>query len=137
MLYFVRHGESEANLEKTFAGSRIDSPLTNKGKEQARKTAQVIIDSGILFDRIVSSPLSRAHETGLIIKEIINNKSEVVIDNRLTEINFGDITGKHYVSKKEINLATVNNTELPIIIYQRVYEILEELKQTDENILIV
>jgi len=33
MIYFVRHGESQANLDKVFAGQRIDSILTPKGKE--------------------------------------------------------------------------------------------------------
>lgn len=35
-IYFVRHGESEANVEKKFAGQKEDSPLTELGREQAK-----------------------------------------------------------------------------------------------------
>ncbi len=28
MIYFIRHGESEANLKHVFAGQKDDSPLT-------------------------------------------------------------------------------------------------------------
>ncbi len=57
MIYFVRHGESEANLKGVFAGQRDNSLLTEKGKQQARVTAQNIKNKGILIDRIISSPL--------------------------------------------------------------------------------
>lgn len=35
MIYFIRHGESEANLKHVFAGQKDNSLLTEKGKEQA------------------------------------------------------------------------------------------------------
>jgi broad specificity phosphatase PhoE len=42
MIYFVRHGESEANIRKVFAGRRDNSLLTQKGKEEAKLTGQKI-----------------------------------------------------------------------------------------------
>lgn len=40
MIYFIRHGESEANERKVFAGQKDDSILTEKGREQAKATAK-------------------------------------------------------------------------------------------------
>ena len=34
--YFVRHGESEANIKQIMDGQRVDAPLTEKGREQAK-----------------------------------------------------------------------------------------------------
>ena len=58
-LYFVRHGQCVANAEGVLAG-RQDSPLTELGIEQAREEAVKIRNSELVFDMIVSSPLSRA-----------------------------------------------------------------------------
>ena len=34
-IYCVRHGQSEANLAQIMQGSKIDTPLTKLGKQQA------------------------------------------------------------------------------------------------------
>lgn len=39
--YCMRHAETEANAKDVFIGSGSDIPLTNKGKEQARKTGSI------------------------------------------------------------------------------------------------
>ena len=75
MIYFVRHGESEANKNMSEGGlfsfeEHYDAPLTEKGKEQARETAEVLKDKSI--DIVVTSGLLRAIETG----KIINGKHE-------------------------------------------------------------
>ena len=36
MIYFIRHGESEANVRKVFAGQKDDTPITEEGKQQAK-----------------------------------------------------------------------------------------------------
>src|SRR5256885_9383277 len=59
-LYFVRHGESEANAAQVFAG-QTDSPLTAKGREQAKVVARAL--RPVPFDRIVASTLSRTKDT--------------------------------------------------------------------------
>lgn len=60
---FVRHGESTANAEGWVAG-QSDAPLTEKGREQARGLASVLLD--VPFDRVLVSDLSRAYETARI-----------------------------------------------------------------------
>lgn len=60
--YFLRHGESAGNVEGKMQGHR-DRHLTERGREQARKTAAWFAENGITFDHIYSSPLIRAAET--------------------------------------------------------------------------
>ena len=39
-IYFMRHGQSEANAAKVVAGGGMDSPLTRLGMEQAAKVGR-------------------------------------------------------------------------------------------------
>ena len=62
--YFIRHGQTDWNAERRIQG-QMDIPLNEAGREQARSAIPYFKDLGI--DLIVSSPLSRAYETGEII----------------------------------------------------------------------
>ena len=86
--YFVRHGESEANAARRFAG-RTDSPLTERGREQAEAVSKAL--ARIPFDRIVSSPLSRCRDTALVIAR--RHQLPVDLEPDLVEIDVGDRTG--------------------------------------------
>ena len=59
-IYFVRHGQSEANAAGMVAG-HLDVPLTALGEKQARLTAEYLKD--VPFSHIYTSPLSRARKT--------------------------------------------------------------------------
>ena len=59
-IILLRHGESEANVKRVFAG-HLETPLTEKGREQAEQVALYL--GWYHFSRIVSSPLERAYET--------------------------------------------------------------------------
>lgn len=89
--YVVRHGESETNVQKVFAGSGLDSPLTAKGRQQAREAGKKLKTYKIT--KIVSSPLKRAHKTAEIISDALGGL-EILIDDRLCEYHIGDLTGK-------------------------------------------
>ncbi len=65
-LTFVRHGESTGNAENRLQG-QSDYPLSEKGRAQARALAERWQSAGITFDALISSPLTRALETGKII----------------------------------------------------------------------
>lgn len=87
-LYFVRHGESEANAARRFAG-RTDSPLTERGRRQAEIVADEL--AHVHFDRIVSSPLARCRDTALVIAR--RHRLPVDLEPDLVEIDVGERTG--------------------------------------------
>ncbi|TMF66840.1 MAG: histidine phosphatase family protein [Chloroflexi bacterium] len=86
--YFVRHGESEANAARRFAG-QTDSPLTEKGRKQAEAVADEL--AKVRFDKVVSSDLSRTRDTADVIASRQAVPVEVVRD--LREIDVGERTG--------------------------------------------
>jgi len=90
-LYLVRHGESEANAAGVFAG-QTDSPLTPKGREQAKVVAKAL--RPVHFDRIVTSPLSRTKDTAAVIAAGRGIPVEVFDD--LKEIDVGIAAGKPF-----------------------------------------
>jgi broad specificity phosphatase PhoE len=89
-IYFVRHGQSQANARNAYAGWD-DVGLTDMGREQAKAVASVIKDLDI--DAIICSDLSRSHETANIIADSIDFKGEVRVDPRLREVGLGQLSG--------------------------------------------
>jgi broad specificity phosphatase PhoE len=137
MIYFVRHGESEANERKVFAGQRDDSLLTNKGREQAKATAQEIIKEGLKIDVIYSSPLKRAYETAEIIaKEIGFDVSKIIIEKRITEYDMGSLTGTPWHTISSSILVGAENAEDPEMFRNRVHSCISELSKLTKNILL-
>lgn len=65
--YFVRHGESEANVRGT--KNTVDTPLTEKGKEQATLTADYLEYMGV--KNVVSTDTKRTQDTANIIRSRI------------------------------------------------------------------
>ncbi|MCD7762698.1 MAG: histidine phosphatase family protein [Lachnospiraceae bacterium] len=61
-LYIIRHGQTEWNSSYRLQG-RTDVPLNENGRDLARKTGEGLTRAGVCFDRIYTSPLSRARET--------------------------------------------------------------------------
>ena len=60
-LYFVRHGESVANVLRVFSNHNLDHPLTTLGVEQAHALAVKL--AGKPIQRIYTSPVKRAVQT--------------------------------------------------------------------------
>ncbi len=72
-VYLVRHGESEGNVGLYFQG--IDnSPLTERGKEQARFVATRCMNLPV--DVMISSPALRTKETAEMISSAIDKPIE-------------------------------------------------------------
>ncbi|MBS1854831.1 MAG: histidine phosphatase family protein [Acidobacteria bacterium] len=90
-LILVRHGESLANRQRTFAED--DTPLTELGRQQAAEVAGRI---GARFRpaALVSSPLTRARQTAEIIGDELGLDVEVV--RGLEECDFGFLKGQTY-----------------------------------------
>jgi broad specificity phosphatase PhoE len=74
-LYFVRHGESIANILWEFSNSGYKHPLTEKGVEQARTLGRAL--SGLQVEQIYSSPILRAVQTAQIRAESLPAPLEI------------------------------------------------------------
>ena len=83
--WFLRHGQTDWNAKDLSQGN-IDIPLNAVGIQQAHDAAARLVGRGIAA--IVTSPLSRAHDTARIVSETINVPI-VEIEEGLREVSFG------------------------------------------------
>jgi 2,3-bisphosphoglycerate-dependent phosphoglycerate mutase len=75
-LVLLRHGRSRADDEGVHEG-RYNSPLTEVGRDQARRLARRWEDTDVRFDRVVCSSLVRARETAEIVGTALGVTVEV------------------------------------------------------------
>ena len=87
-LVFVRHGQSEGN-QRGVAQGWLDSPLTERGRADARAAAERLSSSGA--SAVYSSDLARARETGEIIAALVGPPLEH--RRRLREQGLGEGQG--------------------------------------------
>ena len=88
-LFFVRHGETAWNLERRYQG-RTDVDLCAVGLVTARGIANALQGSQVAL--LLASPLRRARATAGLVGEALGGLPTVV-DERLTEIDFGQWQG--------------------------------------------
>lgn len=91
----MRHGESEGNVKKvtsTTLESAKKYPLTETGREQARKAAEALRGE---VDLIFVSPFLRTQETAIIVAETLGlSKERIVTDGRLHDVSAGILDDK-------------------------------------------
>jgi broad specificity phosphatase PhoE len=92
----VRHAQSEANREGGALG-RLDSPLTELGRQQAEAVGDALQDQNIA--KIVASPLSRAASTAAAIAG--PHGLAGVLDDRLMEMDVGLLDGLPFAEARE------------------------------------
>jgi len=137
MIYLVRHGQTDWNIEKKTQG-HTDIPLNDNGKQQALTLSEKL--KYLKIDKIYSSDLLRSKETAQIINSSFN--LEIILDKRLREINYGDLEGIPRTELNEEVWEIFNKTPEklhaePIIeVYNRIKSFFEEI-ENDKNILIV
>jgi 2,3-bisphosphoglycerate-dependent phosphoglycerate mutase len=90
-IVLVRHGETVWNAEMRMQG-QLDTDLSERGRRQARRTAQALVGEGI--ERIVASDLVRAFDTASAIADAIDLPIET--DTGLRERSFGIFQGHTY-----------------------------------------
>ncbi len=83
-IILVRHPETEANIQNLFY-SEMDYPYTDRGQIEFKNIIKELRD---LTYPVYSSPYDRA----LKVAQMISNN--IVTDNRLKEMNFGDFKGR-------------------------------------------
>jgi len=89
---FVRHAQSQWNLENRFSGW-ADMALSAKGEAEGQQAAKLIASYNIPFDYAYSSLLTRATETLDIILKAIPQQPSVDIDWRINERHYGALQG--------------------------------------------
>ncbi|MEY8462438.1 histidine phosphatase family protein [Streptococcus merionis] len=91
LLYFVRHGRTEWNLEGRFQGSQADSPLLPSTLEDLQNLSEHL--SSVPFDHIFSSDLPRAAKTAEAILEKQAQSTELTLTPELREWQLGKLEG--------------------------------------------
>lgn len=87
-LFFVRHGETDANKNGIIQGW-LDTTLNETGKQQAAEVAQSFSHP---IDAIYSSDLKRTIETAQAFRDL-HPDVPYFQDARIRECDFGDATG--------------------------------------------
>lgn len=96
----VRHGQTDWNAEHCFQG-QTDIPLNDTGRQQAQLAAENLTayaeqvradEPEFRWDSVVTSPLSRANETGAIIAEALGLSVDGTYDG-MKERFFGTAEG--------------------------------------------
>jgi len=90
VFYLVRHGESEDNVNNIATGWS-STPLTDTGRAQARRTGRYLSD--VVFEKFVSSDLTRAIQTANIINARLTYPHEIEQSSSFREWNLGKFTG--------------------------------------------
>jgi 2,3-bisphosphoglycerate-dependent phosphoglycerate mutase len=92
-LALVRHGQSAWNLENRFTGW-VDVPLTDLGREEARRAGELLAAEGLRFDIAFTSDLQRAQHTLSIMLDVLGQSSIPIERNEaLNERHYGDLQG--------------------------------------------
>ncbi|CAK1226080.1 histidine phosphatase family protein [Fructobacillus fructosus] len=95
--YFVRHGQTEWNLEKRFQGAHGDSPLLPTSYEDMDKVATFLKNKDI--HRAFASPLPRAQKTAQTIVRQLPGEPKLSLHSNIVEVGLGDWEG---MKKEEV-----------------------------------
>lgn len=143
--YFaMRHGEAQNNAENRLdATNEHGWPLTDLGRTQADAAAALL--KGKRITKIFASPFARTKETAEIVARALDlDSSAIVYDERLRELNFGELDGTSYESFIEARKTLscddlIGNGESYTQARERFGSFIYELEATlkDEGVLIV
>lgn len=89
-IYFVRHGESQANLLHIISNRDLPHGLTDLGRQQAQRLADALSGAGLT--ELYTSPVLRALETAQILSARLSLPYQVT--EALREYDCGVLEGK-------------------------------------------
>jgi phosphohistidine phosphatase len=81
-LYLMRHGLAVDRGTPGYDGDR-ERPLTSKGQRKVQRIAEALVGLDCAFEVILSSPLTRAHQTAEVVAEEVKNKPKVQLTEHL------------------------------------------------------
>ncbi|OBG80563.1 phosphoglyceromutase [Mycobacterium sp. E802] len=100
-LILLRHGESDWNQKNLFTGW-VDVDLTDKGRAEAIRGGQLLVEQGVLPDVVYTSLLRRAITTAnLALDAADRHWIPVHRDWRLNERHYGALQGLDKAATKE------------------------------------
>jgi broad specificity phosphatase PhoE len=141
-IFFVRHGQTDWNIKRLMQG-RDEIPLNEVGISQANEAAQLFKESssksGVHFDRVITSPLSRASVTGKAIADAIGC-TDFSTDDRIIERDFGELSGKPYEFSAPYIVGDadyVKGLEPVCSVLERVDSFIKEVVKPNTNIIAV
>jgi len=141
----MRHAEGEHNVKRVVSAHKDDPyQLTEEGVALAKETGAKLKDAGIT--KIYASPFKRTMQTAELVAEAAGiAKENVVKDDRLAELGFGDFQGKSideyfkFIEKDFTYETTLPGGESFLDVKKRLGDFLYEKEKElqNENILIV
>jgi broad specificity phosphatase PhoE len=135
-IYFLRHGESEANVKAVFDGQGLDAKLTSLGEKQASEAAKELLSLDI--KKVYSSPLKRARKTAEIVSDIIGYPvNKIEFDKRLMEHDWGSLSGHSWDINEDIKTKLTADAETNKKFQERILSFFNDHKNENHNILIV
>lgn len=87
VVYVIRHGEAECNLNTQDNDENGLSCLTNKGYTQSLMAGEWFKKNNIHLDLLYSSEMKRSIQTATLL----NTSSPIIIDNKINERNIGEV----------------------------------------------
>jgi probable phosphomutase (TIGR03848 family) len=95
-IVLLRHAHSVANEKNLLAGRTAGISLSKTGKEQAKDLINRL--GNIQFDEVAISPLQRCRETIDPWLDATGTKSRIVVDDSISEVDYGNWSGKTLAS---------------------------------------
>lgn len=140
VICFIRHGQTDWNLQSRMQG-REEVPLNEAGIAQAKEASNALSKTKDSFgwDKIITSPLSRAKNTAMMIKEATECPL-FIVDDRLLERDFGALSGTEYNSFSQAvfgNVPELSTVETIESLLSRVNELIAENVNEGEHVLFV
>lgn len=144
-IYVVRHGQSEENLNQVYTDG--SSPLSETGMKQAKFVAQRF--RNIPVDKIYTSGMKRAIQTGEFIGEVIKKKivtsdliNEMLGPSEAVGLKFDDPKAVEIFNQLDFNMHDKNyrysNETTFEMLKERVFNFMKELENEKlENIVVV
>lgn len=126
-LVFIRHGQSEWNLQNLFTGWE-DVNLSEQGVEEAKEAGRKLKAAGIEFDQAYTSVLKRAIKT---LHYALEESDQLWIPEmktwRLNERHYGALQGKNKA------VAAEQYGEEQVHIWRRSYDVLPPLLTAEDE----
>ena len=102
VFYLVRHGQTDWNRERRLQG-RTDIPLNETGIRQISELADRLVQEGIVFDRMIASPLARARQSAEIIAGKTGFRDPIILDENFMERSYGLLEGELYDPARDMD----------------------------------